>query len=114
MEYLALMSLRVICFVAAIFLHGVWRWIAVGGAAFLPGIAVLIANAIDLRARRGDDVPAVTQQLRAIEAPRRPEPPIIISGDTQEVEPTPDPTRPEPEGPDHVERPGGSRGPERT
>ncbi len=114
MEYLALMSLRVICFIAAIFLHGVWRWIAVGGAAFLPGIAVLIANAIDLRARRGNDVPTVTQQFRAIEAPPRPEPPIIISGDTQEIEPTPDPPRPGSEGPDHGEDADGARGPERT
>ncbi|SDB90962.1 Protein of unknown function [Raineyella antarctica] len=96
-KYLALMSLRVICFVAAIFLHGAWRWVAVGGAAFLPAIAVVIANAIDLRAKKGGEVPQVTQPASdqaMIEGSTTPEPPIIIPGEAE-----PDELRPGPDDP---------------
>lgn len=85
-KYLALMSLRVICFVAAIFLQGMWRWVAVAGAAFLPAIAVVIANAIDLRFRKGGTVPEVTPQLfegQALASPHRPKNLIIISADPE-------------------------------
>lgn len=74
-----MMSLRVICFVAAVFLTGAWRWLAVAGAAFLPAIAVVIANAIDLRRKQGGEVPTVTPQpvdLPELEAAR--EQPLVI------------------------------------
>lgn len=44
-RYLWSMSLRTVCFVAAVIATGVWRWIFLAGAAFLPYFAVIIANA---------------------------------------------------------------------
>lgn len=44
-RYLWSMSLRTACFVAAVIATGVWRWIFLAGAAFLPYFAVIIANA---------------------------------------------------------------------
>ncbi len=43
------MGIRVACFVAMIFVPGLWRLLLLAGAAFLPGIAVILANAVDLR-----------------------------------------------------------------
>lgn len=89
-----MMSLRVICFVSAVFLAGPWRWIAVAGAAFLPAIAVVIANAIDLRRKQGGEVPAVTPQsvdLPALEA--APEQPLVILAEPADADP---PTTPRP------------------
>lgn len=85
-RYLAMMSLRVACFIAAVFLPGIWRWIAVAGAAFLPAIAVVIANAIDLRVNKDGTVPEVTPQVTdspALEAPPRPEAPLVIPADPE-------------------------------
>lgn len=48
-RYLLTMGLRVACFVAMIFVGGAWRWVLLAGAAFLPAIAVMLANAIDKR-----------------------------------------------------------------
>ena len=44
-RYLWFMSLQIICFVAAVLSPGIWRWIFLAGAAFLPYFAVIIANA---------------------------------------------------------------------
>ena len=103
-KYLALMSLRVICFVAAIFLQGMWRWVAVAGAAFLPAIAVVIANAIDLRVKKGGTVPGVTPQGfegQALVGPHRPDLPIIIRAEPEPEDPRSYPADPEdPDGPD--------------
>lgn len=81
-----MMSLRVICFVAAVFLHGVWRWIAVAGAAFLPAIAVVIANAVDLRLNKGGqelpDVPPEEPGRPALAGPDA-VPPVIIPGESE-------------------------------
>lgn len=44
-RYLWSMSLRTVCFIAAVITTGVWRWIFLAGAAFLPYFAVIIANA---------------------------------------------------------------------
>lgn len=96
-----MMSLRVACFIAAVFLHGVWRWIAVAGAAFLPAIAVVIANAVDLRLNKGQDLPDVPP-----EEPQRPElegpdrtTPLIIPGESEPLRGngTPPPTSGEPQ-----------------
>ncbi|WP_194793182.1 DUF3099 domain-containing protein [Raineyella fluvialis] len=84
MQYLGLMSLRVICFVAAVFLHGVWRWVAVAGAAVLPAIAVVIANAVDLRLNRTTDLPPVPPEEVDRPALENPEtPPVIIPGESE-------------------------------
>lgn len=107
-KYLAMMSLRVICFIAAVFLPGIWRWVAVAGAAFLPAIAVVIANAIDLRVKKGGEVPTVTPQLLdspALEAPPRVDAPLIIP-----AEPEPD-QHARDDAPRDVRRPRGPTGP---
>lgn len=49
-RYLITMGVRVACFVAMIWVPGWWRLVLLAGAAILPAIAVLLANAQDLRA----------------------------------------------------------------
>lgn len=44
-RYLWSMSIRTICFVAAVIASGPLRWTFLAGAAFLPYFAVVIANA---------------------------------------------------------------------
>lgn len=48
-RYIITMAVRVACFLSMLVLPGVWRWVALAGAAFLPAIAVLFANASDHR-----------------------------------------------------------------
>lgn len=48
-RYFITMGIRVACFVALIFVPGVWRWVCLGGAAILPAVAVLFANNVDHR-----------------------------------------------------------------
>lgn len=48
-NYLILMFFRVVCIVTMFAVPGFWRWVLLAGAAFLPGIAVFIANNMDQR-----------------------------------------------------------------
>ncbi len=48
-RYLITMAVRIACFGLAIVVDGVWRWVFLLAAAVLPAIAVLLANAVDLR-----------------------------------------------------------------
>lgn len=49
--YLVSMTIRVVCFVAAVAVGpGILRWVLVAGAVLLPYVAVVMANAVDLRA----------------------------------------------------------------
>ncbi|OYN94698.1 hypothetical protein CGZ96_17690 [Enemella evansiae] len=48
-RYLLTMGIRVACFIGMIFIGGVGRWVLLVGAAFLPAIAVMLANVIDKR-----------------------------------------------------------------
>lgn len=94
-RYLAMMSVRVACFIAAVFLPGIWRWVAVAGAAFLPAIAVVIANTIDLRAKKDGTVPEVTPLVTespALEAPPPPAAPLVIPADADPEQHTRDDT----------------------
>lgn len=52
-RYLITMSFRVACFVAMIFVpNNAFRMFLIAGAAFLPGIAVLFANAVEKRSAK--------------------------------------------------------------
>jgi hypothetical protein len=44
-RYLVAMTVRTICFLAAVFTPSPWRWIFALGAVVLPYLAVIIANA---------------------------------------------------------------------
>lgn len=44
-RYLLTMGIRTACFIALIFVEGVWQWVCIAGAVFLPYIAVVMANA---------------------------------------------------------------------
>jgi hypothetical protein len=44
-RYAWMMSIRVVCFVAAVLTPSPWRWILLVGAVFLPSVAVVLANA---------------------------------------------------------------------
>lgn len=48
-RYLATMAVRVACFVGGVFAPTPWNWVLFVGAAVLPPIAVMLANAVDLR-----------------------------------------------------------------
>ncbi|MDO4717958.1 MAG: DUF3099 domain-containing protein [Propionibacteriaceae bacterium] len=43
-RYLITMGIRVACFLLMFVVPGVWMWVALAGAAFLPAVAVLFAN----------------------------------------------------------------------
>lgn len=44
-RYIWSMSLRTVCFILGIITTGIWRWMFMAGAVFLPYFAVIIANA---------------------------------------------------------------------
>lgn len=49
-SYLVSMTIRVVCFGAAVAVGpGVLRWVLIAGAVVLPYVAVVMANAVDLR-----------------------------------------------------------------
>ena len=48
-RYLITMMIRVVCFVLAVVFEGPARWVFVAGAAILPYIAVVLANAVGPR-----------------------------------------------------------------
>lgn len=50
-RYAIMMGIRMVCFLLIIVVPGWWKLIALVGAVFLPGIAVITANAVD---RRGE------------------------------------------------------------
>lgn len=54
-RYAWMMSLRVVCFVAAVLTPSPWRWILLVGAVFLPSVAVVFANAQQRRKVSGAD-----------------------------------------------------------
>jgi hypothetical protein len=67
-RYAITMAFRTACFIAMIFVPGVFRWVLFAGAVFLPYIAVIFANQAQQRppgdAVRGGaepgDAPAIT------------------------------------------------------
>ena len=59
-QYLATMALRTACFIAMVVLPGWWRLGALVGAAVLPMVAVMAANAVDHR--RPEPVPSDEEQ----------------------------------------------------
>ena len=66
-RYAITMAFRTACFIAMIFVPGVFRWVLFAGAVFLPYIAVIFANQAQQRppgdaVGRGDpsDAPAIT------------------------------------------------------
>ena len=44
-RYVLSMLVRTVCFIGAVFADGIFRWVLVAGALFLPYIAVVLANA---------------------------------------------------------------------
>lgn len=63
-KYLISMSLRVLCFLAAILVgHGWLMYVMIGGALVLPYFAVVMANAVTAPARAGDvESPGIERQ----------------------------------------------------
>jgi hypothetical protein len=67
-RYTITMAFRTACFVAMIFVPGIWRWLLFAGAVFLPYIAVLFANQAQQRGMSHrveappapDDAPRIT------------------------------------------------------
>lgn len=48
-RYAITMGIRTLCFFAFLFVPGYWKLVALAGAAFLPVIAVVLANSSDHR-----------------------------------------------------------------
>ena len=74
-RYLITMAVRSACFVDMIFVPGGWKLVLLVGAALLPGIAVLFANAQD---RHVESV--------AVDEPTSPDRPALESGEVVEGE----------------------------
>jgi hypothetical protein len=45
-KYLVTMSIRIVCFIVAIFIHNWWALIPIAGAVLLPYVAVVLANTV--------------------------------------------------------------------
>lgn len=45
-KYLVTMSIRIVCFIVAIFIHNWWALIPITGAVLLPYVAVVLANTV--------------------------------------------------------------------
>lgn len=56
-QYFTMMSIRVVFFALAIAVPGPLRWVFLVCSAILPSIAVLVANAVDLRQKKAGTVP---------------------------------------------------------
>lgn len=57
-RYAITMAIRMACFVSMIFVDGPMRWVLLGGAVFLPYIAVVLANQANTKSSGVDRVPA--------------------------------------------------------
>lgn len=55
-RYMVMMTVRVVCFVLAIVVSGWPRWFFIAGAIILPYLAVVVANARDVRNPPGRDL----------------------------------------------------------
>ncbi len=83
-RYAITMAFRTACFIAMIFVPGMWRWVLFACAVFLPYVAVLFANQAHQRGMTDpveNPAPEGTRQLTAA-----PEEPGIISGDLTDDE----------------------------
>lgn len=75
-RYLIAMGFRVLCFIAMIFVPGVFRWILLGCAVLLPYLAVVLANSAnrekaepqDFGHPEPDAAPAITDGGETIES----------------------------------------------
>lgn len=63
-RYLLTMAVRVACFLGGVAAPHPWNWVLFIGAAVIPPMAVMLANAVDLRR---------PQELHEVEQPARPE-----------------------------------------
>ncbi len=55
-RYMITMGFRTACFLAMLFVPGVWRWVLFAGAVLLPYVAVVFANQVDSRGRSSQPV----------------------------------------------------------
>lgn len=46
LKYTIAMSIRLVCFITAIFIHNLWALIPIAGAILLPYVAVVLANTV--------------------------------------------------------------------
>lgn len=68
LRYSVAMSIRFVCVILMMILHGWLMWVAAAGAIFLPYIAVVIANAQGAGAKRSKAAAAVTAKPLVISA----------------------------------------------
>lgn len=81
-RYAITMAFRTACFIAMVFVPGVFRWVLFGCAVFLPYIAVLLANQAHQRDTGTPVGGAVPGDAPAITT--GPAPAEIITGDVEE------------------------------
>lgn len=73
-RYVVTMAIRTACFGLMFFVPGVWKIVAVAGAAVLPGIAVVLANA---RENRSDPADLHPRTDEVVERPQLVAAPVI-------------------------------------
>lgn len=56
-KYALMMGIRVVCFLALIWVRGPWMLVFAAGAIFLPYFAVILANAVRMRRTTGIERP---------------------------------------------------------
>lgn len=91
-RYTITMGFRTACFLAMIFVPGIWRWLLFAGAVFLPYIAVVLANQAHQRGMttRVEPPPAPDDAKQLTVGPED-----VISGDVEDDPATePDDHRP--------------------
>lgn len=76
-RYLITMGVRVACFLGGVLSPSPWNWVLFIGAAVIPPIAVMLANAVDLRR------PQEPEQPEASERPEL-EPGTTIAGSVED------------------------------
>lgn len=86
-QYIVMMTIRVAFFLLAVFVPGPLRWVFLVCSAVIPGIAVVIANAVDLRQKEPGRVPEPdTDVPEPPPAPALSRAPLVIPGEASALE----------------------------
>lgn len=61
-RYLLTMAVRVACFLGGVVAPTPWNWVLFVGAAVIPPVAVMLANAVDMRRPKEPEHPVVSDR----------------------------------------------------
>lgn len=61
-RYLLTMAVRVACFLGGVMAPTPWNWVLFVGAAVIPPVAVMLANAVDMRRPKEPEHPEISDR----------------------------------------------------